>query len=129
MPVILATWEAKIRRMEVRGQPQPVKFTRLHLQRAKWTGGVTQRVEHLFCKHEALSSNPSSKKKKKDRKKKKNCVVCCLCRQQSNSRGQSEGQCSWELKKGLLAVLWGLHNSTHPVLSPVFPACHLFSAR
>jgi hypothetical protein len=57
--------------MEVRGQPQPVKFTRLHLQRAKWTGGVTQRVEHLFCKHEALSSNPSSKKKKKGQEKEK----------------------------------------------------------
>jgi hypothetical protein len=23
-----------------------------------WTGGVTQEVMHLLCKHEALSSNP-----------------------------------------------------------------------
>jgi hypothetical protein len=30
--------------------------------RAKWTGGVAQAVEHLLCKQEALSSNPSSTK-------------------------------------------------------------------
>jgi hypothetical protein len=28
----------------------------------KWTGGVAQTVEQLFCKHEALSSNPPTKK-------------------------------------------------------------------
>jgi hypothetical protein len=29
------------------------------ITRAKWTGAVTQVVEHLLCNHEALSSNPS----------------------------------------------------------------------
>jgi hypothetical protein len=31
---------------------------------AKWTEGVTQAVQHLLCKHEVLSSNPSLTKKK-----------------------------------------------------------------
>jgi hypothetical protein len=35
------------------------------ITRAKWTGGVTQVVEHLLCKHEALSSNPSPTERKK----------------------------------------------------------------
>jgi hypothetical protein len=26
---------------------------------AKWTGGMAQVEEHLFCNHEALSSNPT----------------------------------------------------------------------
>jgi hypothetical protein len=46
-----------------------------HLQnnQAKWTGGVVQEVEHLLCKHEALSSNSRvTKKKKKIVKRKKN---------------------------------------------------------
>jgi hypothetical protein len=30
---------------------------------AKWTGGVTQAVEHLLCKHKGLSLNPSFTKK------------------------------------------------------------------
>jgi hypothetical protein len=35
--------------------------------RVKWTGGVTQVLEQLLCKGEALISNPSPlKKKKKD---------------------------------------------------------------
>jgi hypothetical protein len=28
----------------------------------KWTGSVAQAIEHLLCKHEAQSSNPSSTK-------------------------------------------------------------------
>jgi hypothetical protein len=47
---------------------------RPHLQNnqsKKWTGGVAHVVEHLVCKHEALSSNlsPPTQKKKKKRKK------------------------------------------------------------
>jgi hypothetical protein len=38
------------------------------ITRAKWTGGVVQAVERLFCKSEALSSNPSPTKKKKTTK-------------------------------------------------------------
>jgi hypothetical protein len=33
--------------------------------KAKWTGGVAQVLEHLLCKHKALSLNPSPIKKKK----------------------------------------------------------------
>jgi hypothetical protein len=32
------------------------------ITRAKWTGGVFQTVEHLLCKWESLSSNPSPTK-------------------------------------------------------------------
>jgi hypothetical protein len=37
------------------GQETPIP----KITRAKWTGGVTQALEHLPCKHEALSSNPN----------------------------------------------------------------------
>jgi hypothetical protein len=36
----------------------------------KWAGGVTQVIENLLCKNEALSPNSSPTKKKKERKKK-----------------------------------------------------------
>jgi vacuolar-type H+-ATPase subunit H len=36
--------------------------------RAKWARGVGQAVEHLICKHEALSSNPSPTKERKEKK-------------------------------------------------------------
>jgi hypothetical protein len=39
----------------------------LKVSRAKWTRGVTQAVEHLLCKWEALSSNPVPLKKKKEK--------------------------------------------------------------
>jgi hypothetical protein len=35
------------------------------ITRAKWTAGVAQVAEPLFCKCKALSSNPSPTKKKK----------------------------------------------------------------
>jgi hypothetical protein len=66
-PLILANWEAEIWRIMVQGQPrQTVHETPISkITRAKWTGGVTQAVEHLLCKHKTLSSNPSPTKKKK----------------------------------------------------------------
>jgi hypothetical protein len=51
MPVILAIWEAAIRRIEDRGQhwvnssQDPIS----KMTRAKWAGGVAQVVEHLLC--------------------------------------------------------------------------------
>jgi hypothetical protein len=36
------------------------------ITRAKWTGVAAQVVDHLLCKHEALSSNPSPTKKRKE---------------------------------------------------------------
>jgi hypothetical protein len=36
------------------------------ITRAKWTGGVAQKVESLLCKHKALSSNTSPTKGKKN---------------------------------------------------------------
>jgi hypothetical protein len=35
------------------------------LLKAKRAGGVTQVIEHLLSKHEALNANPSTTKKKK----------------------------------------------------------------
>jgi hypothetical protein len=65
--IVLAIWEAEIGRITVRGQSRqivlenPVSKT----NRAKWSGGVAQVEEGLFCKCKALISNPSPTKKKK----------------------------------------------------------------
>jgi hypothetical protein len=40
------------------------------ITRAKWTGGVTQVIEYLLCKREALSSNPTGARNKKRKKRK-----------------------------------------------------------
>jgi hypothetical protein len=47
--------------MEVQGQPRQIvcETPIFKITRAKWAGGMCQAVEHLFWKHEALSSNPS----------------------------------------------------------------------
>jgi hypothetical protein len=62
MPVILTTWEAKIgwenqslRPAQANSSQDPIS----KITREKWTGGVAQAVEYLYCKHKALSSNPS----------------------------------------------------------------------
>jgi hypothetical protein len=67
MHVFLATWEAEIRSIEVKGQPgQKLCATPSpKLTTEKWNGGVAQVVELLFCKHEALSSISSAIKKNK----------------------------------------------------------------
>jgi hypothetical protein len=51
MPVILATWEAEIRRITVQGQPRQIagETPISKITRAKWTGGVAQAVEHLLA--------------------------------------------------------------------------------
>jgi hypothetical protein len=43
-PIILATWEAEIRRMKVQGQPRQkvLETPSSKITRAKWTGGVVQ---------------------------------------------------------------------------------------
>jgi hypothetical protein len=45
----------------VQGQPGENSLRDLisKVTRAKWTGGVTQLIEHRLCKHEAMSSNLS----------------------------------------------------------------------
>jgi hypothetical protein len=60
-------WEAEIRRMVVRSQPeQIVRETPISkITTAKWIAGVSQVVEHLHCKCDALSSYPSPTKNKK----------------------------------------------------------------
>jgi hypothetical protein len=76
MPVILATWEADIERIEVLGQSGHIacKTPSLKLTRAKWTGSMTQAVEWLLCKHKALNSNFSPIKKKNFKLKKTTTV-------------------------------------------------------
>jgi hypothetical protein len=65
MPIIPATWEAEIGRIIVQGQQGKIVLQTCisKIARTKWTGSVAQ--EHLLCKCEAQSSNPSTKKKKK----------------------------------------------------------------
>jgi hypothetical protein len=65
--VILATWEAEIRRIMVPGQlwekvSKPLPEKRTEVKRAS---GVAQMVVHLTNKHKALSSNPRTAKKNK----------------------------------------------------------------
>jgi hypothetical protein len=68
-PVIVATWEAEIRRITVRGQPGHIVPK---TPSPKWIGGVTQVVKHLLCKCKALSSNPRpTRKTTKKRQSKK----------------------------------------------------------
>jgi hypothetical protein len=67
-PVVLATQEAEIRRITVQNQSIQ-KFVRPYLEKnhhKSRAGGVTQMVEFLPSKLEALSSNPSTRKKKKN---------------------------------------------------------------
>jgi hypothetical protein len=47
-PVIQATWEAEIKRIEDQDQPRQITISKI--TRVKWTGGVAQVVEHLLCK-------------------------------------------------------------------------------
>jgi hypothetical protein len=71
MPVILATWEAEVRRITV--QSQTGKVAKPYLKNyttQNRAGEVAQVVEHLPSKHEALSSNPSPGKKIKG------CILC-----------------------------------------------------
>jgi hypothetical protein len=77
-PVILATQEAEIRRIEVQNQPGQIvrylkkkkkitkKGSNLSTDKKKSADGVAQVAGHLPSKHEAFSSNPSAKKKKKN---------------------------------------------------------------
>jgi hypothetical protein len=67
LPVILAIWEAEIRRITVGGHPwQIVHETPIFkITRATETGGVAPVVEFLLCKCQALSSNQKKLKKKK----------------------------------------------------------------
>jgi hypothetical protein len=40
--------------------PDPIS----KIMRTKWTGGMAQAVDHLLCKHKAMSSNSSLNKTK-----------------------------------------------------------------
>jgi hypothetical protein len=70
MSVILATWEAEIRRIEIWGQPRQIVWGS-HLQNihSKWIWGVAQVVEYLLCKYKALSSNTNATHTQKSEKR------------------------------------------------------------
>jgi hypothetical protein len=57
-------------RSELRFKVSPGKQqdSSFKITRAKWTGGLAQAVEHLHCKHEALSSKPIPPTKKTKQK-------------------------------------------------------------
>jgi hypothetical protein len=61
VPVILATWEVEIEGSWFEANRRQIVFKSpiSKITRAKWTGGVTQAIEHLLCKHKALNSNLS----------------------------------------------------------------------
>jgi hypothetical protein len=69
MPIILASWEAEIRRIIVLSQPGQIAYeiSISKIIKAKWTEGVAQAVKCLICKGspEYQTSVPSKKKKKK----------------------------------------------------------------
>jgi hypothetical protein len=61
MPVILATQEAEIRKIMVWSQPREIVHEILSRKtQHKNTNGVSQVVEYLPSKCEALNSNPST---------------------------------------------------------------------
>jgi hypothetical protein len=64
--LILATWEAEIRRIKVEGQRRELLLETpiFKITRAKSIESVAQAVECLFCKCDALRSNPGTIKKK-----------------------------------------------------------------
>jgi hypothetical protein len=65
-PIILAIWEAEIRRIKVQGQANSSQDPISKITRAKWTGSVAQVVERLLCKCKNPKLRlPSHKKKKK----------------------------------------------------------------
>jgi hypothetical protein len=60
MPIVLATQEAKIRRIMIQSHP----WQRDPISNIKRAGGVARVIELLPSKCEALSSNHSTRKKK-----------------------------------------------------------------
>jgi hypothetical protein len=60
--MILATWEANIRRIMAHGHAGQIvgEAPIPKITRAKWTGSVAQAVENLPWKCEVLSSKPQS---------------------------------------------------------------------
>jgi hypothetical protein len=63
MPVILATWEAEIKRIAVQGQPRQIVYETL--AQKYLTQKRAGRVVQVPSKHEALSANPTSAQKRK----------------------------------------------------------------
>jgi hypothetical protein len=50
MPIILAIWEAEVRRIVVYGQPWRIVHETLlsKITKAKWSGSLAQIVDHLL---------------------------------------------------------------------------------
>jgi hypothetical protein len=90
MPVIVAIQEAETRRITVQDQPGQTVYEILSQKYPIQTraGGVAQIVEHLPCKNETLSSNPSTIKKKK--KKKESATIYKALGSIHNSEGRKK---------------------------------------
>jgi hypothetical protein len=87
-------------------------------------------VEHLLCRHKALSSNSGPKKKKGFLHSRAICIclVCFALRRWQAPRllGWVEGQKEWRtcLVNGsplLVPVIWGGFNDTFSGLAPILP--------
>jgi hypothetical protein len=80
MPVILATQEAKIRRITVQSQPRQIVWETLSRKYStqKRAGRVAQVVKYLPSKCEALVLNPYKNKIKKKPKQNINEYGCVL---------------------------------------------------
>jgi hypothetical protein len=67
-PVILATWEAEIRRVTVQDQPgvNILRDSISKITRAKWTGYTVQEIEYLLYKCKPLNSKAQSYQRKKE---------------------------------------------------------------
>jgi hypothetical protein len=65
MPIILAIWEAEIRRIAVRGQLGQIVYETSSFKnnQSKMDWRVAQAVDCLFCMCKALSSTPNTTKK------------------------------------------------------------------
>jgi hypothetical protein len=77
MPIILATWEADIRRITVQSQPRQTVCKTLISKNTQHKKGLVEwrSVECLPSKYEALSSNYSMAKKRKVKKSPTECLT------------------------------------------------------
>jgi hypothetical protein len=91
MPVILATWEAEIKRIAVQGQPRQIVYETL--AQKYLTQKRAGRVVQVPSKHEALSANPTSAQKRKRKRERER-------EKEGRKEGKKEGKKNKKSKLG-----------------------------